>query len=141
MKRSLTSLTFGVALVVSITLNASSMMGQQKDAKRCPAGVKPALDRAASTALEAIKKGQPKSLMPLLSEKGVVLGVDGPLVRLASIRREILAKTSRRTPPWQAAPRSKIVAGASGIVLGGCSMNTCFDARRVYQAEAVGGHG
>jgi len=31
--------------------------------------------------------------MPLFSEKGVVLGVDGPLVRLASIRREISAKT------------------------------------------------
>ena len=63
----------------------------QRAVTGCPAGIqtdqlKQGLDRAASTAVEAIKQGQSENLIPLLSAKGVdhrVVLVDGDLLGLA----------------------------------------------------------
>jgi len=73
-------------------------MGQQKSAAGCPVNIqrehlKDELDRAASTALAAIKQGRPKDLLGLFSNDGVALGVDGPLVHVAAIRKEVAART------------------------------------------------
>ena len=97
MKRLLPHVSIRIVLLLSVTFSALSVVGQRA-VTGCRSGIqtdqiKQDLDRAASTAVEAIKQGHSEHLIPLLSANGVVLGVDGPLVRLAQIRKEMSAKT------------------------------------------------
>jgi hypothetical protein len=98
MRQSLINVRYVIAFVLCLFFNPSLLIGQQKAAAGCPAGIqqdqlKQELNRAASMALEAIKHGQSENLLPLFSASGVVLGVDGPQVRLGEIRKEITSRT------------------------------------------------
>jgi len=97
MKRTLICLSVGVAFILWLPFRGSDPRAKTGP-KGCPAGIQrdaleEELDRAASSAIAAIKSGEPEKLMPLLAAKGVVLGVDGPLVRLSSIREQMSART------------------------------------------------
>jgi hypothetical protein len=98
MKRSHIHCSFRIATVFLFILGATSLIGQQTGSVPCPAGIhrddlKQRLDREAFKALEAVKKSKPENLMLLLSANGVGLGVDGPLLKLPEIRKQMSHKT------------------------------------------------
>ena len=87
-----------VVIAFSLLTFGSTHLRAQSKHKGCPAGIqrdvlKTELDRASSAAVDAIRSGKPEKLLPLLAEKGVFLGVDGPLVSLTAIRKEMTNKT------------------------------------------------
>ena len=97
MKRSFLHLS-SIAIVLSVTFSNSDSIAQRRTGQGCPANIQrdileQELERSASAALEAIRSGKPERLMPLLAAKGVVLGVDGPLVRLSAIHKEMSNRT------------------------------------------------
>jgi hypothetical protein len=87
-------------LVLTVLLYGTLLNGQSgnKSTNNCPAGVQRGeleaeLRQTSSAVVDAIKSGDPDKLMPYLSPRGVVLGVDDPRVSLAAIRKEMSDKT------------------------------------------------
>lgn len=97
MKRSFIHLS-RIAMVLSVGFNTPDSFAQPRTGRGCPANIQheilqQELERSASAAVEAIRSGKPEKLMPLLAARGVFLGVDGPLVPLSAIRKEISTRT------------------------------------------------
>ena len=97
MKRHLIWPSVGIATILFLQFGGSNLWAETKP-NGCPAGIQShvleqELNGAASAAITAIKSGSPERLMPLFATKGVFLGVDGPLVRLSSIRKQLATRT------------------------------------------------
>src|SRR6266567_6174518 len=84
-----------VALTVAALISPRIGLTQtSKETTRCPANIQKhelenELSRAAAQAIKAIISGQPEQLMPLFSSTGVEVGVDGPMMSIAAIRKEM----------------------------------------------------
>jgi hypothetical protein len=97
MKRQLICLRVGLTAILCVQFFGSDS-GAQTRPNGCPAGIQrnvldQELDGAASALISAIKSENPKNLMALLAANGVYLGVDGPLVPLTSIRKQMATRS------------------------------------------------